>query len=98
MPTCAWEDGVTMAEACDLVLTGGRVVTPGGIVEGGVAVRGGRIVAIGGAGTAPASRTIDLRGRVLLPGVIDPECHLGGHRLAGGRHGVGDPRARRPRV
>ena len=41
MPTCAWEGGVTMAEACDLVLTGGRVVTPGGIVEGGVAVRGG---------------------------------------------------------
>src|SRR5581483_6616674 len=70
-----------MADECDLVLVGGRVVTPGGVVDGGVAVRDGRIAAIGGArDLPPARRTIDLRGRVLLPGVIDPECHLGGHR------------------
>ena len=70
-----------MADACDLVLTGGRVVTPGGIVDGGVAVRDGRIAAIGGArDLPPAPRTIDLRGRVLLPGIVDPECHLGGQR------------------
>ena len=70
-----------MAESCDLVLVGGPVVTPGGIVDGGVAVRAGRIAAIGGArDLPPAARTIDLRGRVLLPGVIDPECHLGSHR------------------
>ncbi|HEY7066540.1 MAG TPA: amidohydrolase family protein [Chloroflexota bacterium] len=70
-----------MAESCDLVLVGGPVVTPGGIVDGGVAVRNGRITAIGGArDLPPAARTIDLRGRALLPGVIDPECHLGSHR------------------
>src|SRR5919199_1266694 len=70
-----------MADECDLALVGGRVVTPGGVVDGGVAVRDGRIAAIGGArDLPPARRTIDLRGRVLLPGVIDPECHLGGHR------------------
>ena len=27
-----------------------------------------------------AKREIDLAGRYLLPGVIDPECHLGSHR------------------
>src|SRR3954453_12837424 len=71
-----------MVDACDLALVGGRVVTPGGIVEGGVAVRDGRIVAVGGRDALPEGRrTIDLRGGVLMPGVIDPECHLGGHRL-----------------
>src|SRR5579884_575292 len=70
-----------MADTCDLVLVGGQVVTPGGIVDGGVAVRDGRIAAIGGPrDLPPAARTIDLRGRVLLPGAIDPECHLGSHR------------------
>src|SRR3954468_8404104 len=71
-----------MAELCDLVLEGGQVVTPGGIVQGGVAVRDGRIAAIGGSRELPpARRTIDLRGRPLLPGVIDPEGHMGGRRL-----------------
>jgi len=71
-----------MTETCDLVLAGGQVVTPGGIVDGGVAIRDGRIAAVGGAADLPpARRTIDLRGRVLLPGVIDPEGHLGGRRL-----------------
>jgi dihydropyrimidinase/dihydroorotase len=70
-----------MPEQCDLALVGGRVVTPGGVVAGGVAVRDGRVAAIGGArDLPPAARTIELRGRVLLPGVIDPECHMGSHR------------------
>jgi dihydropyrimidinase len=70
-----------MAELCDLVLEGGQVVTPGGIVQGGVAVRDGRIAAIGGRqDLPPARRTLDLRGRTLLPGVIDPEGHMGGRR------------------
>jgi dihydroorotase-like cyclic amidohydrolase len=70
-----------MLESCDLKLVGGPVVTPGGIVEGGVAIRDGRIAAIGSARDLPAARrTIDLRGRVLLPGVVDPEGHFGGRR------------------
>ena len=49
-----------MVEACDLVLAGGQVVTPGGIVQGGVAVRDGRIAAIGDArDLPPARRTIE---------------------------------------
>jgi dihydroorotase (multifunctional complex type) len=62
----------------DLVLQSGRVVTHAGEFHGGVAVRDGRIVALGADGELPpAARVIDLDGRVLMPGVIDPHCHLG---------------------
>ena len=62
----------------DLVLHNGRVVSHIGEFHGGVAVRDGKIVAIGERDDLPkAARTIDLDGRVLMPGVIDPHCHLG---------------------
>src|SRR5665213_4200687 len=62
----------------DLVLHSGRVVSHIGEFHGGVAVRDGKIVAIGDRDDLPrAARTIDLEGRVLMPGVIDPHCHLG---------------------
>jgi dihydropyrimidinase/dihydroorotase len=65
----------------DIVLKNGLVVTPTGIMEGGVAVSDGKITAIGkDALLPPATREIDLAGKYLLPGVIDPEVHLGGHR------------------
>ena len=62
----------------DLVLQNGRVVSHIGEFNGGVAIRDGKIVAIGDREDLPsATRTIDLEGRVLMPGVIDPHCHLG---------------------
>lgn len=62
----------------DLVLHNGRVVTHTGEFHGGVAVTGGRIVAVGTRDSLPdAKRVIDLDGRVLMPGVVDPHCHLG---------------------
>ncbi len=62
----------------DLVLRNGRVVTHVGEFDGGVAVRDGRIVAVGASDDLPvASRVIDLEGLVLMPGVVDPHCHLG---------------------
>jgi dihydroorotase (multifunctional complex type) len=62
----------------DLVLKNGRVVTHAGEFYGGVAVKDGKIVALGAPDSLPpAARTIDLDGRVLMPGVIDPHCHLG---------------------
>jgi dihydropyrimidinase/dihydroorotase len=67
--------------AADLVLKNGLVVTPSGILRGGVAVAGGRIAAVGeDAFLPPGNREIDLAGKHLLPGVIDPEVHLGSHR------------------
>ena len=46
-----------------------------------VAVKGGKIVGVGDAGEAPqfrgsATREIDCQGMALLPGFIDPHCHL----------------------
>src|SRR5574341_64620 len=65
----------------DLVLKNGLIVTPSGIIEGGVAIVDGKIGAVGSDDFLPgAVREIDLSGKYLLPGVIDPECHLGSHR------------------
>lgn len=65
----------------ELVLKNGLIVTPGGVVEGGVAVVDGKIAAIGTGSFLPAAeREVDLAGKYLLPGVVDPEVHLGGHR------------------
>lgn len=62
----------------DLLLHGGRIVTHAGEFHGGVATSDGRIVAVGDRQALPsATREIDLEGRVLLPGVVDPHCHLG---------------------
>lgn len=62
----------------DLVIRNARVVTHAGEFHGGVASLDGRIVAVGGDDALPdATRVIDAEGRALLPGVIDPHCHLG---------------------
>jgi dihydroorotase-like cyclic amidohydrolase len=62
----------------DLVIRNARVVTPTGEIHGGVAVTGESIAAVGVNGALPAGhREIDAGGRVLMPGVIDPHCHLG---------------------
>ena len=65
----------------DLVFNNGLIVTPSGVIEGGVAIVDGKIGAVGRDDYLPAAdRRIDLAGKYLLPGVIDPECHLGSHR------------------
>ncbi|HZP96439.1 MAG TPA: amidohydrolase family protein [Candidatus Limnocylindria bacterium] len=66
-------------KSADLVIGNARLVTPGGIVEGAAAVRGGRFVAIGTEDSLPAADArIDARGRLVLPGLVDPHVHLGG--------------------
>jgi len=67
--------------SADLCFKNGLVVTPSGVIEGGVALCEEKIVAVGRDEFLPrAEREIDLGGKYLLPGVIDPECHLGSHR------------------
>ena len=62
----------------DLVIRNARVVRHDGEFHGGVAVRDGKIVATGADDSLPeAARVIDAEGLVLMPGLIDPHCHLG---------------------
>ena len=62
----------------DLVIRNARVVDSTGEFHGGVAISDGRIVTAGASDALPQGvREIDAQGRVLMPGVIDPHCHLG---------------------
>ncbi|HYT53952.1 MAG TPA: amidohydrolase family protein [Verrucomicrobiae bacterium] len=68
----------------DVLLKNGKIVTQGKVIEGFVAVDGEKIVTVGQGDHAPdARKAIDLKGRVLIPGVVDPECHFGSHRWVG---------------
>lgn len=58
----------------DLVITGARVVTPEAVVEADIAIRAGRIDAIGQVG--PASETFDATGLIAMPGGVDPHAHI----------------------
>jgi len=62
----------------DLVIRGGRVVTPQGVGEWDIGVQGERIAAVALPGALPDTdaRVIDARGRIVVPGGIDPHCHL----------------------
>ena len=82
--------------APDLVLHGGKVVTVDArfSIAQAVAVRGDRIVAVGSddavrALAGPATRQIDLRGRTVIPGLMDGHLHN-----AGGGPGVNLAQAR----
>lgn len=62
----------------DLVIKGGTVVSPSGTRKVGVAVDGGKVVAV----TAdeflpPAKKTVDATGLHLIPGLVDTEAHPG---------------------
>jgi dihydropyrimidinase/dihydroorotase len=61
----------------DLVVRNGLVVTPAGVIHGGVAVAGERIVAVGADTTLPAAhRTIDAADAYVIPGLIDAHVHM----------------------
>ena len=62
----------------DLTIRSAHVVTHASEFDGGVSVMDGRIVAVGADESLPdATRVIDAHGLLLMPGVIDPHCHLG---------------------
>ncbi len=64
-----------MSGSNDLLLRGGHCVTPSGLVEADVAVKSGKIVAIG-EGLGPAGEVVDCRGLHVLPGLIDTQVHF----------------------
>ncbi len=61
----------------DLVVRGGRVVTPQGEGVWDIGVQGEQIVAVAAPGTlGEAGRIVDATGLVVVPGGIDPHTHL----------------------
>lgn len=61
----------------DLVIRNGAVVTPGGVVQANIAVKGGRIVGMSSGELTPdADEMIDAAGLVVLPGGVDTHTHL----------------------
>jgi predicted amidohydrolase YtcJ len=65
----------------DVVFDGGRIFAADGqpAFDGAVAVRGGRIVAVGGTDVrdlaGPGTRVVDLAGGLLVPGFVDAHVH-----------------------
>ncbi len=62
----------------DLTLRNGRVVTPHGIVRGGLSAHAGVITQIGADSALPrGTADVDVGGQVIFPGLIDPHTHMG---------------------
>lgn len=69
--------GESMNSKADLALTNGRVFTRPGVGNGSVAVRDGRIVAVGtDENPRPSIDTCRCGRKAILPAVIDPHVHL----------------------
>lgn len=74
--------GLLSAASADLILHHGKIVTvdPAFSIQQAVAIRSGRIVAVGSdqsvfAQRGPQTQVIDLQGRTVLPGLIDSHVH-----------------------
>jgi dihydropyrimidinase len=78
----------------DLILRGGTVVTPHGVGVHDVAMSGETIAAItnpGAIGDEQAGRSVDVSGKIVMPGGIDPHVHCKWHMpLPGGGVGYTD--------
>jgi predicted amidohydrolase YtcJ len=73
----------TLAQDPDLILTNGKIISVDSrdTISQAVAVRGGKIAAIGTSAAiqklaGPATKVIDLRGKAVTPGLIDSHCHF----------------------
>src|SRR5256885_7709612 len=69
--------GRAMSVTADLILTGGKVVSPDTVIEASIAIKDGKICAVGAADAMPSAReTVDVSGMHLLPGAIDVHVHF----------------------
>ncbi|MBS0241987.1 MAG: dihydroorotase, partial [Proteobacteria bacterium] len=65
-----------MTDTYDLVIRNATVVNHDGAGVRDIAIRAGRVAAIGQLGSAKASETLDAKGLHILPGVIDSQVHF----------------------
>jgi imidazolonepropionase-like amidohydrolase len=62
----------------DLLVKNAKVVNAWGRFEGWVAVQNGTVVAMGNGADAPdADQVINVQGKYVLPGAIEPHTHYG---------------------
>ncbi len=70
------------AQETPVAFTGGQVIPIAGdpIEDGVVVALGGKITAVGGPGTRipRGAQTIDVTGKVVMPGLVDTHSHIGG--------------------
>ena len=63
----------------DLVVKGGKIATPRGFVEGGIAIDGVKIISVSKEHRLPSAvNVIDCAGKVVLPGLVDAHVHVFG--------------------
>lgn len=65
-----------MSATYDLIFRGGAIANHDGVGRGDVAIRDGRIAALGDLGRADARKIVDVTGLHILPGVVDSQVHL----------------------
>src|SRR5436190_5674265 len=66
-----------MMITADLVIRSGLVVSPDSVIEASVAIKDGRIIAVGDDAIMPrAAETLDAQGLYVLPGAIDDHVHF----------------------
>src|SRR5262249_31855049 len=63
-------------DAFDLIVRNARIVTAERQSEGDIAVKDGRVAALGADVRGSATREIDAAGKFVLPGGIDSHCHI----------------------
>jgi dihydroorotase len=89
-PSQVWaEEDAMVGTHYDLVLRGGRVIDPAQGLDGSldVGVSGGRIAAVApGLGSGGAREVVDVRDRLVLPGLIDTHAHV--YQYVTGRFGL----------
>jgi dihydropyrimidinase len=70
---------MSFPQPADVVVHGGTVVNAGGAGPATVVVSGGRIVAVQAPELPlpPHERASDATGRLVIPGGVDPHCHIG---------------------
>ncbi len=87
-PTRSEKLGSATAQAAEMVLTNGRIITVDekDSIAQAVAIAGGQIVAVGSSDEVKSriganTRVIDLHGRTVTPGLIDTHLHFDGTSL-----------------
>ena len=69
----------------DIIIKGGRVVTPAGAGDWDIAIQGEKIVAVALPGVLPeeGARVIDAVGKIIVPGGIEPHAHAAANTQPG---------------